>query len=308
MKRGRILIFLGLILGLATAAAAFFVLKGTGEEVQIGPTEVPRQKVLVALQNIGQANMIDPALMELREFEQTQVPPDAIMSTADLAGKLAAVDIVQGQILRRDMITDRETIVELGINASFLIPMGKVLVAVPIDEQSSAAYALEAGDTIDMLVTMQLVSVDPESQIKEPIPDDVAEVDKIKQIPRMVSQLTLQDVTIMKIGRWGEKTPDPAAPEDQTASASQQAAADEDMPVQEGPTIMTVLVDQQDALVLKFARESGASIEFALRGKLDHELVTTEPVTLDYMIRRFNITPPERMPYAIEMGIGVGGK
>ena len=64
---------------------------------------------------------------------------------------------------------------------------------------------------------------------------------------------------------------------------------------------MTVLVDQQDALVLKFARESGASIDFALRGKLDHDIISTEPVTLDYMIRRFNITPPEWMPYAIEM-------
>ena len=257
-------------------------------------------KVLVALQNIGQANMIDPALLELREFEQPQAPADALMSTADIAGKLAAVDIAQGQIVRRDMVTDRETIVEQGVNASFLIPMGKVLMAVPIDELSSAAYALEAGDTVDMLITMELVSVDPESQIKEPIPDDPAEVDKIQQIPRMVTQLTLQDVEILKIGRWGQKAPDPEAAADE--EAAQQQAADEETPLLEGPTIMTVLVDQQDALVLKFARESGASIDFALRGKLDHELVTTEPVTLDYMIRRFNITPPERLPYALEMG------
>ena len=142
--------------------------------------------------------------------------------------------------------------------------------------------------------------MDPESQIKEPIPDDPAEVDKIQQIPRMVTQLTLQDVEILKIGRWGQKTPDAEVATEE--DAAQQQAADEETPLLEGPTIMTVLVDQQDALVLKFARESGASIDFALRSKLDHELVTTEPVTLDYMIRRFNITPPERLPYALEMG------
>jgi Flp pilus assembly protein CpaB len=299
MKRGRILIFLGLILGLATAAAAFYVLQGTdGELTADEPAEAPKMKVLVALQNIGQANAIDPALMELREFEQSQVPPDALMSTADVAGKLAAQDIAQGQIVRRDMVTDKKTIVEMGVNASFLIPVGKVLMAVPIDELSSAAYALEAGDTIDMLITMELVSVDPESQIKEPIPDDPAEVDKIKQIPRMVTQLTLQDVEILKIGRWGQKAVEPDTTE---AQDSAQQPADEELPTQEGPTIMTVLVDQQDALVLKFARESGASIDFALRSKLDHELVTTEPVTLDYMIRRFNITPAERLPYALEI-------
>ncbi|MGQ9516519.1 MAG: hypothetical protein ACUVT1_04550, partial [Anaerolineae bacterium] len=73
------------------------------------------------------------------------------------------------------------------------------------------------------------------------------------------------------------------------------------------PTIITLLVNQQDALVLKFAREAGASIDFALRSKNDHDLVETEPVTLDYMIRRFNIRPPERLPYAVEpLGMGVG--
>lgn len=302
MKRGRILILLGLILGLATAAAAFYVLRGSTDEIPTTPAEIPRQKVLVALQNIGQANMIDPALMELREFEQSQVPPDALLSAADIAGKLAAQDIAQGQIVRRDMVTDWETIVELGINASFLIPPGKVLVAVPINEQSSVAYALEAGDTIDMLVTMELVSVDPETQIKEPLPADTEDVVKVEQIPRMVSQLTLQDVTILKIGRWGEKIPEPGSPAEQQQASAQAQQGAETAPIVQLPTIMTVLVDQQDALVLKFARESGASIEFALRGKLDHELVTTEPVTLDYMIRRFNITPPERLPYAIETG------
>ena len=80
-----------------------------GEEATTNePVEVPKVKVLVALQNIGQANMIDPALLELREFEQPQAPADALMSTADIAGKLAAVDIAQGQIVRRDMVTDRE--------------------------------------------------------------------------------------------------------------------------------------------------------------------------------------------------------
>ena len=294
MKRGRILIFLGIILGLATTVAAFYVLPGVeGEAAE--PAEVPKQKALVALQNIGQAHQIDPALLELREFDQGQVPPDAVMSTADVAGKLAAVNITQGQIIRREMLTDEKSIVEKGVNASFLIPPGKVAVAFPIDELSSVAYALEAGDRIDMLVTMQLISVDPELQAKEPLPvgDDM---EKVEQIPRMVTQLTLQDVTILKIGRWGE-APAQASPEAQPTPTPEPGQPPAPVP---GPTIMTVLVDQQDALVLKFAREAGASIDFALRGKLDHEIVTTEPVTLEYMIRRFNITPPERLPYAIE--------
>ncbi|MGQ9668382.1 MAG: Flp pilus assembly protein CpaB, partial [Anaerolineae bacterium] len=150
MKRGRILVLIGIILGLVTTVAVFLILRSPEKEAA-GPAEVPKQKVLIAIQNIGQAQPIDPAAVELREIEQSQVPPDAVMSTADIVGKLAAVDIVQGQIIRRDMLTDKKSIVEKGINASFLIPPGRVAVAFPIDELSSVAYALEPGDSVDML-------------------------------------------------------------------------------------------------------------------------------------------------------------
>lgn len=310
MKRGRILILIGIILGLVATVAVFLILRSPAKETA-GPAEVPKQKVLIAVQNIGQAQPIDPAAVELREIEQSQVPPDAVMSTADIVGKLAAVDIVQGQIIRRDMLTDKKSIVEKGINASFLIPPGKVAVAFPIDELSSVAYALEPGDSVDMLITFNIVSVDPESQIKLPLPKTTEEgmvsEPMGQQIPRMVSQLTLQDVTVLKVGPWGQPAVTPAAtPEaQQQGAASQQQAGEQMTPA--APTIITLLVSQQDALVLKFAREAGASIDFALRSKNDHDIVETEPVTLDYMIRRFNIRPPERLPYAVEpLGVGVG--
>jgi Flp pilus assembly protein CpaB len=311
MKRGRILVLIGIILGLVTTVAVFMILRSPEKEAA-GPTETPKQKVLVAIQNIGQAQPIDPAAVELREMEQSQVPPDAVMSTTDIVGKLAAVDIVQGQIIRRDMITDKKSIVEKGINASFLIPPGKVAVAFPIDELSSVAYALEPGDTVDMLITFNMVSVDPETQIKLPLPKTTEEGQMSEpvgqQIPRMVTQLTLQDITVLKVGPWGQAAVTPAAtPEaQQQQGASQQGQAGEQA-APPAPTIITLLVSQQDALVLKFAREAGASIDFALRSKNDHEIVETEPVTLDYMIRRFNIRPPERLPFAVEpLGVGVG--
>jgi Flp pilus assembly protein CpaB len=328
MKRGRILIILGIILGLITFAGAFFILQqGTGQQAAT-PTPVPMQKVLVAIQNIAQADSIDPALVEEREFEKTQVPPDAVLAKVDLAGKLAAQDIYQGQIIRRDMLTDKATIVDKGVHASFLIPPGKVAIAFPITELSSVAYALQAGDTVDMLITVQLVSVDPNTQIKEPVmraaPGGPASAVPAEgqivgtQIPRMVTQLTVQDVQVLKVGRWNQQpaasvlpqgAPTPAAqpagqpaqatPTPQAGQTSHQGQANVVPP---GPTIITLLVDQQDALVLKFAREVGASIDFVLRSRNDHDLVTTEPVTLEYMMRRFNITPPEKLPYAVEMG------
>jgi hypothetical protein len=62
--------------------------------------------------------------------------------------------------------------------------------------------------------------------------------------------------------------------------------------------VLTLLLDQQDALVLKFALESEASIDLVLRGREDHETVRTETVSLEYVMTRFEITvPPEPMRF-----------
>jgi hypothetical protein len=53
-------------------------------------------------------------------------------------------------------------------------------------------------------------------------------------------------------------------------------------------------------LVLKWARENGALIDLALRSAVDEDVFNTEAVTLDYMLRRFNITVPPKLPYVLE--------
>ena len=145
MKRGRILILVGLILGLATMAGAFLLLN-TAQQ----PTKAPeptKTKVLVATQNIAQAQAMDPGAFEEREFDKEQTPNDAVLSRTEMAGMLAAQDIAQGQILRREMMTDKVTIVNKGVNASFLIPEGKVAMAFPITELSS----VDSVDEVDFV-------------------------------------------------------------------------------------------------------------------------------------------------------------
>jgi hypothetical protein len=50
---------------------------------------------------------------------------------------------------------------------------------------------------------------------------------------------------------------------------------------------LTFLVNRQDALVLKFLRETSAEVQMALRAAGDHEIVKTEPVIIDYVDGRF---------------------
>jgi hypothetical protein len=70
--------------------------------------------------------------------------------------------------------------------------------------------------------------------------------------------------------------------------------------------MVILVVSQQDALVLKYARENNFIMDLALRAAGDEVLVTTEAVTLEYMIRRFNISLPPKLQYYLDTVPPVG--
>lgn len=303
MRRGRLFVLLGLILAIVTAAGAYLLLSQQ-QAGPAGPQAVPTTRVVVAIQNIGEGQPILPETITMTDWPKDQVPPGAILNQADVAGKLARVPIFQGQVLQREMLIDKEQMIAEGTHASWQIPPGKVAVAFPVTRLSSVAYAVQAGDFVDVLITLHLVDVDLETQVKEPVERVGVEGGIIgTQTPRQVTQLTLQDVQVLRVGEWTTE----AAAAQQPQQGQQQGTQEAPKPA--GPDIITLLVDQQDALVLKFLRESGAVIDLALRARDDHNLVSTESVTLDYVVRRFNVAVPPKQPYALEPpSAGTGGE
>jgi len=72
------------------------------------------------------------------------------------------------------------------------------------------------------------------------------------------------------------------------------------------PQVLTLEVDPQDALVLKYARETGAQLDLALRAAGDKETrFTTEAVTLQYLFERFRVSIPPKLDYTFAGGGGV---
>ena len=298
MRRGRLFIILGLILAVVTAVGAYTLLNQPAEPGAVPETQTKR--VVVVVQNIAESQPILPDAITMTDWPKDQVPSSAILNQADISGKLARIPIYQGQLLQQEMLIDEEEMIAEGTNASWMIPLGKVAVAFPVTRLSSVTYAIQAKDFVDVLITMNVLDLDLESQVVEPVEREGAEGAIVgKARARQVVQLTLQDVEILRVGEWA--TPEETAlrqppPEPQAGA--------EATPAPPGPDVITLLVDQQDALVLKFARESGAVIDLALRAREDHEFVSTESVTLDYIVRRFNISIPPKQPFALEVSTG----
>jgi Flp pilus assembly protein CpaB len=253
MRRGgRILILLGIVLGGITAVAAFFVLS-TRSSAE--PAVTRTHQIVVAQQQIPMHAPIPPGAMLLVDWPDDVAPPrDAFTDIISMANKLSATPIEIGQVIVKDMIIDKqneENRKGLGSDAALIVPKGKVAVAFPINQISGVSAALKEGDTVDLLVSYDLLAG----------PGQVAGASK-----KQVTQVALQDVEILRVGPWSVGT---------AGDTSQQASN------------LTFLVTRQDALVLKYLRETATEVQLALRAAGDHEVVSTEPVITEYVDSRF---------------------
>jgi Flp pilus assembly protein CpaB len=210
---------------------------------------------------------------------------------------LAAGPIPQGAIIHPDLLVSPQDLAREG-ELGKLIEVGFEAVAFPIDELSSVSYGIQAGDHVDVLMTFSFVDIDQETQIVEPLcpPEcppspqgDEQEALSTDQLSRFVTQLTLQDAEVLGVGRWAFAAPVSEQPEGEGEAVQPEA-----------PNYITLMLSPQDALVLKQAREIGASIDLAVRAQDDRQPFTTQQVTLDYMLARFGISLPAKQPYAVE--------
>ena len=109
------------------------------------------------------------------------------------------------------------------------------------------------------------------------------------QRPRLVCQMVLQDVVVMKLGNFALQAPstDPNATPS-PAQAQQQAS----------PDIVTLMVNPQDSISLNYFVYSGAMLTMSLRNPNDTSRFAAESATLTSMLTQYNISLPSKLPYA----------
>ncbi len=331
----RLFILIGVVLAFLAALGFLYVFTQQGRQetgspeqaVTQAPTEIPMVEVIVAAQPIPRGGEFTAEALTRTQFPASSVPIDsAIVNEAETIGKIANSEIVQGQIIVYDLLRDKNALTSS--EAAFNIPPGNVMVAFPINKQTSVAYALQPGDVVDVLMTFSIVDLDSEFQTILPnkfsfLLQDISasgggdqqttsvtlspaidkgrlnienelfpgfEFPREDQRPRRVAQLTVQRGRVIKVGTWIEE------PVDQTPG---EEGAPTPTPVL--PNIASIAITPQDALVLLWARQSGAYMELALRAAGDEEADhTTEAVTLQYMLTRFNIAVPPKLEFGID--------
>jgi Flp pilus assembly protein CpaB len=115
------------------------------------------------------------------------------------------------------------------------------------------------------------------------------------QRPRMVCQMLLQDVVVMKVGDFSR---DAGATIDTPSVATTDA---EGNPVQAAPPdIVTLMVLPQDSVTLSYLIHTDAELSLTLRNPTDQSHQATEASTLQFLLSQYNIPVPAKLPYSLD--------
>ncbi len=136
-----------------------------------------------------------------------------------------------------------------------------------------------------------------------------------RQRPRQATQMVIDNAMVLRVGTWPlsglnepivvTPAPPPTASADQGQEGDQAPPTATPIPV---PDVVTLTMSRQDALVLKYALETGAKIDLALRSALDDDVndIVTDTVTLQYIIDFYNVAIPPKLPIAQDPRIDLG--
>ena len=137
-------------------------------EVTQFPTEtpIPVAEVVIAVQDIPRGVEVQPNMVEMVSFPLEYLPQGTFDDLNSVIGRIARTDISRSQlVLSRQIIAGPFTqaaadLGRVGSDAAAVLEAGRVAISLPIDAITSVAYAVQPGDSVDVLVSMLFVDVD----------------------------------------------------------------------------------------------------------------------------------------------------
>ena len=336
MRRGRILIFLVLIVVIGLALLYFAYSQFGGLTGVVPPTQAALTEVYFAAQNIPQGTVIT------REMLGTfSIPPENVAEVmftvgeeGGLIGQTARFTLDQGVVITSSMVGTGPVEIS-GPAWAVQIPSGMVAAAIPTNRLALVGYGVNDGAHVNVNACMLFVDIDPAYQTVLPnftavltgpfapaegsptlslgivsgelasrqgrveldptLQQPLYAVPSETQRPRLVCQMVLQDVVVLKLGNFGIQAP--AADPNATPSPAQQQQA--------SPDIVTLMVTPQDSISLNYFVYSGAQLTMSLRNPNDTSRFAAESATLTSLLTQYNISLPSKLPYGTQPRVDV---
>lgn len=289
MSRGRVYLLLGIVLAAVTAVMVYVTVQGAR------PKPVPTRSVLVATQAIPPRTFITPenskTLFTVANWPVTIVPGGTLVSPSQTLNHVVVGSVEKGAPVFETNLSTDQTNGQTGLSID--IPAGDVALSIPISAVNAAGGAISPGDYIDMLVSVKAADTlnpadtsapttatagkTPAPTTTKAAPSTVPTSDAVAAAAAGGQTISLTTLQHVKVIAMGQNITAAGATSSSKAAPNTNATA---------PT-MTLLLSHQDALLVKYAKDSGSVIDVVLRRYDDKDTSSTKPVDLNYFLAQF---------------------
>lgn len=260
--RGYLWLVAGLVVAILAGAVAFVTLsRATSSDVAARNVMAPTENVVVAVGLVDRMALMTEENLEVKELPIEVVPEGAVRDIEQAVGKITTVDLYPDEVVLSQRLADPNVTASDGRTA-LIISEGEVLMAFPAEDLMSQVDVLKPGDHVDFLFTYNL-PVDRETDIFSRSEEGTAvavEGEEEGENETVTFDL-LQNVTIAAIVGGTEED--------------------------NRPNALLLTVSPQDALVLKYMKDVGATLDLILRAPDDEARFSTDPVDIEYVINGY---------------------
>ncbi len=255
-------------LGILLAGAASVIVLGIAQQAgEASRAVIPQVYVVMASREIPADAVVTPDALVVRPFPAEFAPVGAISQPEQVIGKFAVSTIYRDQILMQGHVSTGKKAPSL----SDRVPPGRVVVWLPMPDLLAGQVGFKPGDRLDILLSLRLATAAV----------NLAE-EKSAASASMSTQTTLQNVEIFAIGEQAQ-----AGIQASSSGVSARSGS--------GAQPLALLVDHQDAIIIKYIKDSGGTIDLALRSSDEERIVRTDAVTVDSIAERFRFRVPQEV-------------
>ncbi len=262
LRIGIIVAVVGILLIALGAYAVVRLVQNTSEpeEAPVAEVEVVTQTVVVASRDLFLGTLITSGDVITKEVPVEATPREFVVSVEDAVDKILKVDMVGGEILTPQNLANPTDVTH---DIAWVMSETHVLMAFPATDLISRLSIVQRGDIVDFYAT---------------ISSEIETINENGETEIQTTRLTLDSMQRVEITAL---VADIIVNDEQVRA---EAGEDETVP-RRSVNIQAYLLalDPQDALILKFLKDSGANFDLVLRAPTSTGQFNLTPVTAEYL-------------------------
>ena len=256
--RGCLWLLAGAVVALLAGLVGYLTLSNATAQRDAPAGGLPEVQVVVASQAVTVRSPLTDKDVALRSVPVNLVPEGALQETRAVVGKVAMTDLVPGEVILQQRLAD-PTVASGNGRTALMMAGDEVLMAFPAADLMSKAGILKAGDHVDLLFSLQVPTDRGLAGVQAASGGSKEELTAFNVLPNV----TISALVGGKVTNEGSEIGVPLA--------------------------FLFLVSPQDALVLKYVKDAGGTLDMVLHAPGAEQPAEADPVDVDYVIKRYRL-------------------